>query len=417
LYGERKTKYQWLEENDIKTTEWTVLKPQSPFYLFTPQNTTLLKEYLAFSKITQIMPVNVQGFQTHRDNFAIDFDKKIIKERMEDMCNEDISDIEFSRKYSLADNRDWKIKNARDKLKEGKEKQHDNIISCLYRPFDKRYCYFSDATMDFPRKELKNHVAKKNNLCLGLGRQGIAVNDSVWSLLTVSINPIDANVFRRGGVNIFPLYIYPSTKNDLVSDNEKQETTRKANFSDSFIKELEKRLNLSFIIEDKGDFQETISALDIFHYIYAVFHSPTYRMCYAEFLKIDFPRLPLTSDKDLFKQLSDLGEQLVQIHLMKTDIVSNYSFSIKGDDIVEKVSYKDNKVYINKTQYFDNVKPEIWNFHIGGYQVANKWLKDRKDRKLNQDDLENYLYILAALEKTQELMQQIDEIIPAFPLP
>jgi len=139
-------------------------------------------------------------------------------------------------------------------------------------------------------------------------------------------------------------------------------------------------------------------------------------MRYAEFLKIDFPRLPLTSDKKLFKQLANLGEQLVKIHLMNSGVNNDSCFNISGSNIVEKVEYKENKVYINKTQYFDNVNPEVWEFHIGGYQVCQKWLKDRKDRKLSGEDLENYLYILAALEKTQHLMAEIDETIPSFPL-
>jgi Type ISP C-terminal specificity domain len=136
---------------------------------------------------------------------------------------------------------------------------------------------------------------------------------------------------------------------------------------------------------------------------------------YAEFLKIDFPHLPLTSDKTLFKQLANLGEQLVNIHLMKADLENDCSFPIKGDNLVKKVVYQDAKVYINPTQYFDNIRPEIWEFHIGGYQVCEKWLKDRKGRTLSFEDCSQYLYILAAIEKTQEVMEKIDEITE-FPI-
>lgn len=160
--------------------------------------------------------------------------------------------------------------------------------------------------------------------------------------------------------------------------------------------------------------------------MYAVFHSPTYRTRYAEFLKMDFPRLPLISDKTLFKQVADLGEQLVSLHLMdgKTNQGFNsnkrssnlglydsaHCFPITGDNLVEKINYQDNKIYINKTQYFDNVTPELWAFHIGGYQVCQKWLKDRKDRQLSYDDCNHYLTILAALEHTKPLMLAIDNI-------
>ncbi len=162
--------------------------------------------------------------------------------------------------------------------------------------------------------------------------------------------------------------------------------------------------------------QTTMGPEDIFHYMYAVFHSPIYRQRYAEFLKIDFPRLPLTSDTNLFRELAVLGRQLVSIHLMEADIQKDSHYPIAGDNKVEKIEYKDEKVYINKTQYFSNIKPEVWEFHIGGYQVCQKWLKDRKGRILSYDDCKHYRYILAAIERTLALMEEIDEAISGFPL-
>jgi len=150
--------------------------------------------------------------------------------------------------------------------------------------------------------------------------------------------------------------------------------------------------------------------------MYAIFHSPTYRQRYAEFLKMDFPRLPLTSDRMLFKQLAELGGQLVKIHLMEAEIENDSSFPIQGSNLVEKLMYKEEKVYINQTQYFDHVTPDLWEFHIGGYQVCEKWLKDRKGRVLSFEECSRYLYILAALEKTRELMERIDEVIGEFPI-
>jgi predicted helicase len=383
LYGERKTKYQWLEEKDIKNTDWTELKPQAPFYLFAPQNTNLLKEYLTALKITEIMPVNSVGIVTGQD-------KKTIA------SNKDIAKI-LARKNDLTEN---------------------TIKSVLYRIFDKRYILYSDSVVTRCRKEVMQHMLLNENLGLIACRQQ-SQQSLGWGLVGVTNCIIESCAISNKTKEInslFPLYLYSTAKTDLVSDSETHKTARKANFSESFIKDLEARLSLRFIVENKGDFETTISALDIFHYIYAIFHSPTYRMSYADFLKIDFPRLPLTGDKNLFKKLADLGEQLVQIHLMNKDIENDSCFNISGDCIVEKVEYKDHKVYINKTQYFDKVMPEVWEFHIGGYQVCQKWLKDRKDRKLSREDLENYLYILAALEKTQELMAQIDETIPGFPI-
>ncbi len=195
------------------------------------------------------------------------------------------------------------------------------------------------------------------------------------------------------------------------------EQRRKPNFSSSFVEDLETHLQLKFVEDGTGDLQATIGPEDIFHYMYAVFHSPTYRQRYAEFLKIYFPRLPLTSDKDLFCELTAVGRELVSIHLMEANLQKDSGYPVPGDNKVEKVEYKNERVYINKTQYFDKVKPEVWEFYIGGYQVCQKWLKDRKGRSLSYDDCEHYRYILAAIERTMTLMESIDQIIPEFPLP
>ena len=162
------------------------------------------------------------------------------------------------------------------------------------------------------------------------------------------------------------------------------------------------------------------SGADIFNYAYAVFHSPTYRARYAEFLKIDFPRLPLTSDKGLFKALAVKGAALVSLCLMESPELDNLitKYPVAGSNIMEKVSYDDNnqRVYINKTQYFEGVPPEVWDFHIGGYQVCQKWLKDRKGRTLTYDELTHYQKVIVALKETIRLMAEIDEIIPGWPV-
>lgn len=176
-----------------------------------------------------------------------------------------------------------------------------------------------------------------------------------------------------------------------------------------------KTIELTFIPESSGDFQNTVSAENVFYYMYAIFHAPRQR--YAEFIKIDFPRLPLTSDKALFQKLAQLGQKLVKIHLKENEeIDSDCGFPIEGDNQIEKITYKDERVYINKAQYFDNIKSEVWQFHIGGYQVCQKWLKDRKGRVLNYDDCEHYFYIVAALENTIDLMTEIDDTLQKFPL-
>ncbi|MDM8564467.1 N-6 DNA methylase [Candidatus Halobeggiatoa sp. HSG11] len=413
IWGERKGKYAWLEENDVKTTDWQELKPQSPFFLFIPQNVELLGEYEQGWKITEIMPINSGGIKTHRDHFVLDFEKKKLEQRINDFVNLDLTNIEIAETYKLKDTRDWKLSHRRKSLSNNLN-HYQHFTSCLYRPFDYRAYYHHKDVVELPRNDIMQHILVENNsICIGLGRQGIAVNDPIWYLMIISNKPIDTNIFRRGGVNIFPLYIYPTEKKDLLDSTA---TKRKPNFSPNFIKDIETRLNLKFIEDGTGNLTKTIGPEDIFHYIYAIFHSPTYRQRYAEFLKIDFPRLPLTSDKKLFRKLTKIGQQLIEIHLMEADIETESSYPIEGNNIVEKITYKNEKVYINKTQYFDNVKENVWQFHIGGYQVCQKWLKDRKGRELNFDDCNHYFYILAALEQTIGLMEEIDRVIPGFPL-
>jgi hypothetical protein len=184
----------------------------------------------------------------------------------------------------------------------------------------------------------------------------------------------------------------------------------------------ERELERGVASTERGLGGEVLTPEDIFNYAYAVFHSPTYRSRYAEFLKIDFPRLPLTSSKALFESLAEKGAELVSLHLMESPLLNTLTtkYPVTGDHQVGKVSYdeKTQRVYINKTQYFEGVPPEVWNFHIGGYQVCEKWLKDRQKakRKLSIDDITHYQKIVVALKETIRLMAEIDELIPGWPI-
>ncbi len=404
-------KYKYLAENDISTTEWTEIKPNKPFYLFIPQDETLRKEYDDYWKITDAIPINVLGFQTHRDYFAIDFEKKVIEERIADLKETNLSDTEIIKKYGVKENSKWQMANVRKEIRKiGDYKSL--IIKCAYRPFDNRFTFYDRSINDRTRTEIVNHIVNKDNLSLGLGRQGIAVGEDIWHLVSISTQPVDANIFRRGGINLFPLYLYPTEKKTLF-DEEIED--RKPNFSDDFISEFSGKLKLEFVSNPENEKQITAKQFtpeNIFYYAYAVFHSPTYRSRYAEFLKIDFPRLPLTSNVELFRELTTHGKRLVELHLLEKDIETDVTFPVKGSNEVEfSPKYTDKKVYINKEQYFENVPENAWNFHIGGYQVLHKWLKDRKDRELSFDDLEHYSKVVSALMQTIELMQNIDESI------
>jgi len=229
---------------------------------------------------------------------------------------------------------------------------------------------------------------------------------------------------------LFPLYVYPSdskTQGSLLAAREKQ-----PNLAPEFVEALSDKLGLPFDpAAHRGLHTRSFSASsaspavklswnpeDLFCYAYAVFHSPTYRQRYAEFLKIDFPRLPLTADAKLFFKLADLGEELVRLHLMRAPKLNDFitAFPHSGSNEVEKLHYEDGNVWLNKDQCFEGVDEEDWNFHIGGYQVLAKWLKDRKGRILNFDDIEHYQKIVVAIHETRRLMTEIDAAIQVWPL-
>jgi len=463
LWGKRDVKYTALDEEDISSIAWTETEPESPYYLFIPQNKGLWDEYQQGWSLPDVFPVNVLGFQTHRDHFAIAFTSEEMEQRTSDMRNSFISDIELRQKYNLKDNRDWKLSEARQQARNTSHKEV--VLDCQYRPFDVRPSYFSYEAMDYPRRELIDHVAGRRNLCLNVCRQTKA---SEWRHAVVSDKPTPAvYVEIKDGSNVMPLYVYPSdngAQGDLLATKKK-----KPNFTPEFVESLSERLGLTFdpaahrgihtgVIaseakQSHGDrhgasplaMTEAWNPEDLFCYAYAVFHSPTYRNRYAEFLKIDFPRLPLISDKGLFFKLAELGEELVLLHLMRSPKLNDFitSFPHSGSNIVEKVMFRHcepeakqsgdchvapcgaprndgnvviGNVWFNKNQCFEGVEEEDWNFHIGGYQVLAKWLKDRKGRPLSFDDIEHYQKIVVAIHETRRLMAEIDAAIPAWPM-
>ncbi|MCX5819313.1 MAG: N-6 DNA methylase [Deltaproteobacteria bacterium] len=423
-------KYHWLWENELATTAWRTLTPQSPFYLFVPQDADLRTEYERGWKITEIMPVNVLGFQTHRDHFAIDFEREVLRSRMAQMRDEAVSDDDLRVRYDLRDNRDWRLSDARSRLR-GMDDWESHIVKCAYRPFDPRFCYFNEAATDYPRRELRDHVAGKRTLCFNTVRQ---TKMATWQHIILSDAPAPAvYVEIKDGSTLFPLYLYPvdddsgglfaaktSTPVEKGKEEDEKPTTLRPNLSPAFIEDCIHRLGMAFISDGKGDRLQTFGPEDVFDYLYAIFHSPAYRERYAELLKIDFPRLPLTSDIELFRSLCEIGGRLVALHLMETPIHLMTSYPIAGNNTVEVVRYSApgegsemGRVCINKTQYFEGVPPEVWAFQIGGYQVCQKWLKDRKGRLLTYDDITHYQRIVAVLAETIRLMAAVDEAIAA----
>ncbi|GAC1521700.1 MAG: hypothetical protein NVS3B14_22930 [Ktedonobacteraceae bacterium] len=266
-----------------------------------------------------------------------------------------------------------------------------------------------------------HHMLAGENIGLTIGRAGQVINQGEWDIVFCTRSITEFNLYRRGGNNLFPLYLYPDPNKKGLFDIDESSNApggRRPNLAPAFIADISSKLNLQFIPDGKGDLQQNFGAEDIFHYMYAMFHSPTYRTRYGEFLKIDFPRLPLTSNAELFRALCRIGEGLVRLHLMEKVVQAMPRYPIKGSNMVEKVEYLESanqpeqgRVYINKTQYFEDVSPDVWNFHVGGYPVCQKWLKDRKSRTLENGDIQHYQRIVASLAETIALMEQVDETI------
>ena len=434
IHGTRASKYAWLNQHDISNTPWSLLQPSSPNYFFVEQDTTFRSEYERNTVLTEIMPVNVTGFQTHRDHFAVDFKREEIVNRAKNMRDPSIPDSWIREAYSLLDNRDWQLQYARMRIIND-VKWEDKITICSYRPFDNRHCYLSIVMMDCPRRQLLDNVINKENLCLLATRQqGITGFRHIWIASFPANGCVISNKSREANA-VFPLYLYPTKQKELTDTSEYSlsEKGRRPNLSKAFVSEMEENLGLPFKTEGSAIAQNNgvdwSGPEDVFYYAYAVFHNPTYRERYAEFLKIDFPRLPLTSDVDLFAALVRLGAELVNLHLMKSpklaDFITTYNVVVDDkslDNVVSKTGgypkyiEKGGKVYINKLQYFGGVPQEIWDFHIGGYRVLEKWLKDRRGRVLSSDDLEHYQEIVVALSETTRIMVEIDEVIPQFPI-
>jgi predicted helicase len=412
LWGSRESKYARLLETEVTATAWKKLSPRSPYYFFTPQRRAHQSEYKAGWSVKDIFPVNVSGIVTARDSLVIDFDDEAIMARMDMFLDKRRSDDDVLLKLGLVENYAWRVGEARMQLRRAGPLR-EYVQNVLYRPFDLRRILYHPSVVWRVRDNVMRHMLAGENVGLIATRQ----TKDLWDVF-VDCHIIAHKSCARYDINyLFPLYLYPEI--DLFNNNQNNLTNgRKPNLSKEFTDDFSSRLGMTFISDGKGNLKKTFGPEDIFGYVYAVFHSPMYRSRYAEFLKIDFPRVPLTSNPDLFRELCGLGERLVALHLMEEQRPMLTSYPVAGDNLVEKVRYsepgqgaKEGQVWINKTQYFEGVPPDIWEFHIGGYKVCEKWLKDRKGRQLSYDDITYYQQIVSALSETIRLMAEIDNVI------
>lgn len=359
LMGLRENKFDYLNNHEIDNVEFMELQPVEPYYFFVPKDFNAQSDYDKGFKIDELFKINTSGVKTHHDNELVSIQP---------------FDTEYNKIY-------------------------------YYKPFDIRYIDYNTNKVVRHRYNVMKHFIIGDNIGLILMRS--LVNTETYSTVQLSNSLSDINYYGFQSYN-FPLYLY----DDNSAQTSFFELNRKPNLNMDIVQDLETRLGLTFTPE-KENTECTFAPVDILDYIYGVLHSNKYRTKYKEFLKIDFPRIPYPANKDYFFNVAELGKRLRKIHLMEAPEVKEYitSYGVSGDNEVIKPEYKDNKVYINRAQYFDNVPEVAWNFYIGGYQPAQKWLKDRKGRILSYDEILHYQQIIKALVLTNDIMQQIDEIV------
>ena len=318
------------------------------------------------------------------DSFAIAENRELLSKNLHEFLALPISSSELKQKYGLGKNYADFILESKNKGLTEDEKKYTHI---LYRPFDIRYTYFDSKVLWRTREKVNNHLMKPN-ISLIVSRQAVTDN---WSHVLVTPYICDNRTFysNKGITQACPLYLYTSS----IDGTEKK------------VPNLNKEEWAKFdAAVGRGTTPE-----ELLHYIYGVLHTPAYRERYKEFLKIDFPRIPLPENEEEFVRKGEIGRQLIDLHLMHNTHTWQLTttFPEAGDCMVDAISYKDGRVMINATQYFGNVPEEAWNAYIGGYQPAQKWLKDRKGRQLSYDDIHHYRCIVHALTETQRIMNEI----------
>ena len=373
LYGNRDLKYEFLNSHSLSDIEWKELKPQKPYYFFVSKDFSVQDDYEKGFKIDELMTINCIGVATGNDNYLVNMSKEKLVSTIPDV-------------------------------------NPDLIMNYAYRPFDNRYLYYDTKLVQRARKQVMKNMKNENIslLCTSKNRQ----LSTLYFSVSYDISDRHYLDSSSDSMSVFPLYIY--------KENMDQEE-RIVNFNKELYDKIAKYLNYlpcyddNVLIDPISDYNGVLYPQDLFDYIYAVLHSPSYRERYKEFLKIDFPRIPYPTDWEQFRDLAEKGEELRQLHMMedrpsKTDV----NFPVVGSMQVDCYRWQDNRVYINAEQYFESVPESAWQFFIGGYQPAQKWLKDRKGLTLSFDDVKHYGNIIYVLQQTERLMGEIDNLMKEY---
>ena len=406
IFGTRKHKLDYLQSHCLETIDFETITPDAPFYELTPKadNYEMLKTaYYQGFKLDQLMPNKVQGFTSDKDKVAIHDSKESVEKLVNDMVS-DMTDEELIEKYGFNNTKDWTWTKSRTAIR-GNNSRDKYITKVYYRPFDIKWTYLHKNIIGRPRPLIQSSMMNKKNLVLCIGKQGTAIGNAEWSLAYISTLPTDKNVNPRGGAYLFPMFIYDNIGLCMY------------NFMPTIIEEIEQRTGLHIQPEqDKERIDGGFLGTDLIDYIYAILHSKCFRNTYHTFLQNDFPVIPYPVNGDYFLTIASYGATLRKLHLLEDinqkDFITRYPVS-EGNDIVNKRSFEETgdgfgKVWINEHRYFENVPVGAWNLFISGYQPLDKWLKDRNGMKLSSDDIRHFQKMVVALNRTINIMAEID---------
>lgn len=349
LYGLREYKYEYLRTHSLASVNWNILHPKSPSFFFVPKDFGVQEEYEKGFRMDEICVCGSMGIASGDDEHLVAIN-----------CGE-------------------------------KFEEHILSNNFYYHPFDIRYTKFDNQLLQRARYKLMSNYINHENLGINIVRQSKGKGVEVLICDTISNRDLITNHTFN-----YPLYLYP--------EEGSIDTSRKPNLNEKIWAAINTAVGHETTPED------------IFDYIYGVLHSPAYREKYKEFLKVDFPRIPYPKNAGEFEHFRACGNELRELHLMHSVPKSEVTFDVIGDNKVEFIRPIPNKddgysysIYINDTQYFAPVPSEAWNMYIGGYQPAQKWLKDRKDRVLTYDDITHYEQIIQVLMETARIMKSIDD--------
>lgn len=389
FWGDRNTKHAGLWDTDVQNLFGNPITVSAPRFAFVKDQLENETYKLGFS-IVELFQTSGVGMVSARDNFAYGIREELVR-RMTSFAAHEHDETSLHSEFAVNRKNGWSILDAHNAVR-SITSISDTVHPIEYRPFDRTSMFYEDNVMWRTTRKITIPMMH-DNYAIVTGRQGHVVGSMLWNLCFVTRHPVDFNFFYRGGGHVLPLYLYP--------EEGTLETERRVNFDSKIYVQIREKAGLSGAEGDE---------LKVFDYIYGVLHSPDYRHTYAQFLKIDFPRIPYPASPEVFAHVAEKGEQLRRLHLMEDAAIgaTPYPFNGEGDNVVVKPALTDDgRVLISPDQWFEGVPAVAWEFHIGGYQPAQKWLKDRKGRALSFDDVRHYQKIIKILCETDRIMKEI----------